>query len=54
MRGGISVDISAANGSRLEAVTADRNSLQKHVRPAGIMRRTGKSKPYVGSWQEHV
>jgi hypothetical protein len=64
MREGITVEVSAADRSRLEAVVADRNSLQKHVWRAGIilatadgagtveiMRRTGKSKPCVWRWQ---
>ena len=65
MRKGISVEVSAADRARLEAVVADRNSPQKHVWRAGIilatadgcgtaeiMRRTGKSKPCVWRWQE--
>jgi len=60
MREGISVEVSAADRARLEAVVADRNSPQKHVWRARIvlgtadglgtgeiMRRTGKSKPCV-------
>src|SRR5918997_5346288 len=65
MREGISVEVSATDRARLEAVVADRNSPQKHVwragiilatadgcGPAEIMRRTGKSKPCVWRWQE--
>jgi transposase len=65
MREGISVEVSAADRVRLEAVMADRNSPQKHVWRAGIIlatadglgtgeivRRTGKSKPCVWRWQE--
>ncbi len=64
MRKGISIEVSAADRARLEAVVADRNSPQKHVWRAGIilatadgfgtteiMRRTGKSKPCVWRWQ---
>ena len=60
MRQGISVDVSATDRIRLEAVVADRNSPQKHVWRARIvlltaagsgtveiMRRTGKSKMAV-------
>jgi transposase len=65
MREGITVEVSAADRARLEAVVADRNSAQKHVWRARIvlattdglgtseiMRRTGKSKPCVWRWQE--
>src|ERR687884_1227934 len=65
MREGISVEVSAADRARLEAVVADRNSAQKHVWRARIvlatadglgageiLRRTGKSKPSVWRWQE--
>src|SRR3954470_22857295 len=65
MREGISVEVSAADRARLEAVAADRNSPQKHVWRARIVlatadglgtgeivRRTGKSKPCVWRWQE--
>ncbi len=65
MREGITVEVSAADRARLEAVVADRNSRQKHVwrarivlatadgcGTAEIMRRTGKSKPCVWRWQE--
>src|SRR3954468_8756730 len=65
MRGGINVEVSAADRARLEAVAADRNSPQKHVWRARIVlatadglgtgeivRRTGKSKPCVWRWQE--
>ena len=65
MRAEISVEVSATDRARLEAVVADRNSPQKHVWRAGIilatadgcgtaeiMRRTGKSKPCVWRWQE--
>jgi transposase len=65
MREGVSVEVSAADRARLEAVVADRNSPQKHVwrariilatadgcGTAEIMRRTGKSKPCVWRWRE--
>jgi hypothetical protein len=65
MREGITVEVSAADRARLEAVVADRNSRQKHVWRARIVlataegcgtveitRRTGKSKPCVWRWQE--
>jgi len=65
MRKGITIEVSAADRARLEAVAADRNSPQKHVWRARIilatakgvgtveiMRRTGKSKPRVWRWQE--
>jgi hypothetical protein len=64
MRKGITIEVSAADRARLEAVVADRNSPQKHVwrakiilatadgfGTAEIMRRTGKSKPCVWRWQ---
>ena len=64
MREGISVEVSAADRARLEAVVADSNSPQKHVWRARIIlgtadglgtgeivRRTGKSKPCVWRWQ---
>src|SRR4051794_38999550 len=64
MREGTTVEVSAADRARLEAVVADRNSPQKHVWRArivlaaaeglgttAIMRRTGKSKPCVRRWQ---
>jgi len=64
MREGITVEVSAADRARLEAVVADRNSPQKHVWRARIiletaegagtveiMRQTGKSKPCVWRWQ---
>jgi transposase len=65
MRKGITVEVSAADRARLEAVVADRNSAQKHVWRARIvlatadghgtneiMARSGKSKPCVWRWQE--
>src|SRR5437763_8722949 len=65
MREGITVEVLAADRARLEAIAADRNSLQKHAWRARIvlatadgcgtveiMRRTGKSKPCVWRWQE--
>ena len=65
MRSGIEVRLNPGDRERLEAVVADRNSLQKHVWRAAIvlltadglgtneiMRRTGKSKPCVWRWQE--
>ena len=60
MREGISVEVSATDRARLEAVVADRNSPQKHVwrariglltadgcSTAEIMRRTAKAKTAV-------
>lgn len=65
MRKGIVFDVSAAGRVRLEALVADRNSPQKHVRRAEIvlptadgcgtneiMRRTGEAKTAVWRWQE--
>jgi hypothetical protein len=65
MREGITVEVSAADRTRLEAIAADRNSRQKHAWRARIVlatadglgtneivRRTGKSKPCVWRWQE--
>ncbi len=65
MREGITVEVSAADRARLEAIAADRNSRQKHAwrariilatadgcGTAEIVRRTGKSKPCVWRWQE--
>src|SRR3954453_7542756 len=64
MRKGITVEVSAADRARLEAVVADRNSPQKHVwrarivlaTPEGLgtnamVRRAGVSKPCVWRWQ---
>jgi transposase len=64
MRAGITVEVSAADRARLEAVAAGRNSPQKHVWRAriilataeglgtnAIVHRTGKSKPCVWRWQ---
>ena len=64
MRTGIVVEVATADGARLEAVVADRNSPQKHVwrtrivlltangcGTAEIMRRTGKAySPFWKSW----
>jgi hypothetical protein len=65
MRKGSTVEVSAADRARLEAVVADRNSPQKHVWRAeivlaaaeglganAVVRRTGKSKPCVRRWRE--
>ncbi len=65
MRTGITVEVSAADRARLDAVVADRNSPQKHVWRAEIVlltadglgtmeiaRRSGMSKPCVWRWQE--
>ena len=65
MHEGTSLEVSAADRARLEAVVADRNSPQKHVWRArivlataeglgtnAIVRRTGKSKPCVRRWRE--
>src|SRR5215218_2612479 len=64
MREGITVEVSAADRARLEAVVADRNSPQKHVWRAeiilataeglgtnAIVRRAGVSKPCIWRWQ---
>jgi transposase len=65
MREGISVEVSAADRARLEAVVANRNRPQKHLWRAeiilataeglgtnAIIRRAGVSKPCVWRWQE--
>src|SRR5215471_11206796 len=65
MREGVTVEVSAADRARLEAIVADRNSRQKHVWRSRIvlltadwlgtneiMRRVGKSKVTVWRWQE--
>lgn len=65
MRERITIEVSAADRARLEAVAADRNSPQKHVwrarivlatadgcGTAEVMRRAGVSKPCVRRWQE--
>ena len=65
MRTGISVEVSAADRTRLQVIVADRNSPQKHAWRAEIvlltasgvgtneiMRRTGKAKTAVWRWQE--
>jgi transposase len=65
MRTGISIEVSAPDRERLEALVRDRNAAQKHVWRAEIvlltadglgtneiMRRTGKSKTCVWRWQE--
>lgn len=65
MRTGISISVSPPDQRRLEALTRDRNTAQKHVWRAEIvllsmtgvgtveiMRRTGKSKTCVWRWQE--
>src|ERR671912_2091359 len=67
MREGISIEVSAADRARLEAVVADRNRPQKHVWRARIIlataeglgtnairRRAGVSKPCVWRWQERI
>src|SRR3979490_2490379 len=64
MRAGIVVNVTRADRLRLEAIIADRSTLQKHVWRANvilatadgcgtaeIMRRSGKSKPVVWTWQ---
>ena len=64
MREGITVEVSAADRARLEAVVADRNRPQKHVARARIIlhsaerldvaevaRRAGISRPAVWRWQ---
>jgi hypothetical protein len=65
MRAGITFEVTAADRTRLEAISADRNCPQKHVWRANIvlltsagcgtaeiMRRTGKAKTCVWRWQE--
>ena len=65
MRSGIIVDLTSADRERLERISRDRNTPQKHVWRAGIvllsadgvgtseiMRRTGTSKTCVWRWQE--
>ena len=65
MREGIVVNVSAADRARLEAITGDRNSPQKHVWRARVIlltaaglgtveitRRARKSKTSVWRWQE--
>ena len=65
MRTGITIEVTAADRTRLEAIAADRNSRQKHVwraniilltsdgcGTAGIMRQTGKAKTCIWRWQE--
>jgi transposase len=65
MRTGVSIDISASDRLRLEAVVRDRNAAQKHVWRAAIvllsgdgigtheiMRQTGTSKACAWRWQE--
>jgi len=54
MRTGISFTVSPADHFRLASLVANRNSPQKHVWRAEIMRQTGKSKTCVWRWQERV
>src|SRR5580693_8908436 len=64
MRAGIVVNVTQADRLRLEAIVADRSAPQKHVwrakvilatadgcGTAEIIRRSGKSKPVVWTWQ---
>src|SRR5437016_28505 len=64
MRAGIVVNVTRSDRLRLEAIVADRSAPQKHVwrakvilatadgcGTAEIMRRSGKSKPVVWTWQ---
>ena len=64
MRAGIAVNVTRADRRLLEAIVADRSAPQKHVWRANIilatadgcgtaeiMRRSGKSKPVVWTWQ---
>jgi hypothetical protein len=64
MRAGIVVNVTPADRHRLEAIVADRSAPQKRVwratiilatadgcGTAEIMRRSGKSKPVVWTWQ---
>ena len=65
MRSGIIIDLTSADRERLERISKDRNTPQKHVWRAEIvllsadgvgtseiMRRTGTSKTCVWRWQE--
>src|SRR6516165_6407757 len=52
MRKGITVQVSEGDRVRLAGIVADRNSPQKHVWRARIVRMTGKSKVTVWGWQE--
>jgi transposase len=65
MRAGIEITITSEDRLRLEAITRDRNAVQKHVarakvilatadgcRTMKVMRRSGLSKPGVWRWQE--
>src|SRR5262249_34096139 len=67
MRAGTVVNVTPVDRRRLEAIVADRCTLQKHVwraqiilatadgcGTAEIMRRSGKSKPAVWRWQARV
>src|ERR1700686_4144331 len=64
MRAGIVVNVTQADRHRLEAIISDRSAPQKHVWRANIilatadgcgtaeiMRRSGKAKPVVWTWQ---
>ena len=64
MRAGIVVNVTWADRRRLEAIVSDRGAPQKHVwraqiilatadgcGTAEIMRRSGKAKPVVWTWQ---
>jgi Winged helix-turn helix len=64
MRAGIEVNVTPEDRRRLEAIVADRSAPQKHVwrakiilataegcGTAEIMRRSGKAKPVVWTWQ---
>ena len=64
MRAGIVVNVTRADRRRLEAIVSDRSAPQKHVwraqiilataegcGTAEIMRRSGKAKPVVWTWQ---
>src|SRR5712691_1738864 len=64
MRAGIVVNVTREDRRRLEAIVADRSAPQKHVWRANIilataagcgtpaiMRRSGKAKPVVWTWQ---
>src|SRR6204780_3492556 len=67
MRAGIVVKVTPADRRQLEAIVADRGAAQKHVWRANIilatadgcgtaeiMRRSGKAKPVVWTWQARV
>jgi hypothetical protein len=67
MRAGIVVNVTREDRRQLEAIVSDRSAPQKHVWRANIilatadgcgtaeiMRRSGKSKPLVWTWQARL